>query len=235
MYLPVSSSDLHWALTRYLEWQGVLAHWAKHQIELYRYPALFLLLFASGAGLPLPEDIPLLFAGALIARHSMTWTGAGLTAWFGMLCGDTMLYVIGYKLGWKIVHLPLLGRHLTQSRLKRCEDWFKRWGLCAIGIGRLFAGIRTAMVAMAGTMRYPYGKLLLADGVAAFVSGAGFVILGYWATSHAEKLDDLAARYREGLSLFAVIALLALLIFLRWRNRHRIQAKVPVPMDEIAH
>src|ERR1700733_844675 len=129
MQFPVSSSDYEWALARYLEWQGWLAHWARHRIELYRYPALFLLLFASGMGLPLPEDIPLIFAGVLVAHHKMSWTGAGLTAWFGMLCGDTMLYVIGYKLGWRIVHLPMVGKHLSPKRLKRCEDWFHRWGL----------------------------------------------------------------------------------------------------------
>src|SRR2546423_1639566 len=61
-------------------------------IGVYGYLVLFGLLFACGLGLPLPEDIPLLVAGALIGRGHMHWVTAGILAWCGIIGGDCVLY-----------------------------------------------------------------------------------------------------------------------------------------------
>jgi membrane protein DedA with SNARE-associated domain len=208
-------------LDKWMEWQKLLAHNAWLGIENHGYIAMFLLLFASGIGLPLPEDIPLIAAGVQIARRNMTRAVAGPLAWVAMMFGDSALYILGYALGWRVVHLPVIGRHVSATRLKRCEDWFSRWGIWAIGIGRMFAGIRTAMVVAAGTMRFTYLKMLAADGVAALISGGAFMILGYWAGRHAGKPRDLVDKYRELFTPFALVTAIVLIIWLYWRSRRR--------------
>jgi membrane protein DedA with SNARE-associated domain len=110
---------------------------------------------------------------------------------------------------------------VSAKRLKQCEDWFQRWGIWAIGIGRLFAGIRTAMVVAAGTMRFAYLKMLAADGVAALISGGAFMILGYWAGTHASKPRDLVDKYREYFTPIALTTAILMIIYLYWRSRRR--------------
>jgi len=203
------------------QWQAELGRYAWRAVEAHGYVAIFLLLFLSGVGLPLPEDVPLIAAGVAIARRGMIWSIAGPVAWFAMMLGDSALYVFGYALGRKVMHLPILGKHLSEIRLKRCERWFDHWGIWAVGIGRMFAGIRTAIVVTAGTMRFHYLKLLLADGVAAIVSGGAFMILGYFAATHAEQAIDLVEPYSLVLKYIALGGCLVLIVVLWWRSRAR--------------
>jgi membrane-associated protein len=234
MFVVGSLSDLH-VIDHLFQWQKLLSEYARHWIEAHGYIAMFGLLFASGIGLPLPEDVPLIVAGVLIAHHSMTWAVAAPVAWFGMMCGDSALYILGYLLGWKVVHLPLLGRHLGIKRIQRCEGWFARWGIWAVGIGRMFAGIRTAIVVTAGTLRFNYAKLILADGAAAIISGGAFMILGYWAGMHARPLGPLIEKYRHMFTQGALIAALALMLVLWWRARRRAGEAAAQAKDEVAH
>src|SRR3954465_2199957 len=149
-------------------------------ISTLGYPALFGLLFACGLGLPLPEDIPLIISGALIAKGSMSWLPAAICAWCGIIGGDCILYILGRRLGPEVTKLPPLRNHITQERITRVEKMFEKYGVGVVAIGRLFAGIRGAMVICAGTIRFNFIKFIIADGLAAIVSGGIFMLLGHW-------------------------------------------------------
>ena len=217
-------------ITRLYEWDKQLAGHAWHFVVTHGPEALFFLLFASGLGLPLPEDVPLIAAGFCIAQKKMLWIVGAPVAWFAMMCGDSSLYILGYLLGWRVVHLPLLGRHLSEARLKKCAGWFDRWGMWTVGIGRMFAGIRTAIVVTAGSLRFNYAKLIVADGLAAMVSGGAFMLLGYWAGLQATKfknsrpvIEPMVEKYRTVFTLVALGAAFGLIIILWWRTRRRVK------------
>jgi membrane protein DedA with SNARE-associated domain len=219
----------------FLVWEEAIRHWAWVQVEQHGPIWLFLLLFLSGAGLPLPEDVPLIAAGVSIAKGGMSWMVAGPVAWVAMMLGDTMLYVLGYIFGYRVVHLPIIGRHVSEAHLKKCEKWFYRWGLWAVGIGRMFAGIRSAIVVTAGTMRFRYDKLILADSVAAIISGGGFMILGYWAGQHSGQVRPFVEHYRNIFMLVAMSAGLTLAIVLWLKNKRKCAAKLAETRQEVAH
>ena len=145
------------------------------------YFILFGLLFACGLGLPLPEDIPLLLAGYFISQGKMDPFIASALAWLGIIGGDCVLYHLGKKYGLNITKVPFVGKHVTKGRILRAEQLFERWGVWVVAVGRLFAGIRGAMVVAAGAIRFNFVKFVIADGLAALVSGGLFVLLGYWA------------------------------------------------------
>ena len=87
-------------------------------IQAGGYVMLFGLLFACGLGLPMPEDIPLIIAGALIAKHQMTWAIAGTCAWCGIIGGDCVLYYMARRYGMNITKAPLIGKHVTRERIE---------------------------------------------------------------------------------------------------------------------
>jgi len=235
MMFVLGSSSLDYPVEQLFQWQEALGKMAWHWVEAHGYIAIFSLLFFSGLGLPLPEDVPLIAAGVSIARGGLTWAIAAPVAWVAMMFGDSALYIIGYIFGWRVVHLPVIGRHVSAKRLDRCKSWFDRWGVWAVGIGRMFAGIRTAMVVTAGTMRFNYGKLLLADGLAAIISGGGFMILGYWAGTHARPLRPLIEEYRRLFGLIALAAAVLLVLVLWWQSRKKSAALAKIKLDEVAH
>jgi membrane protein DedA with SNARE-associated domain len=172
------------------------------------YIVLFGLLFSCGLGMPLPEDIPLLVAGMLIGSGHMHFAGAAVCAWCGIIGGDCVLYYMGRRFGLNITRVPFVGKHVTKDRILRAETLFEKYGVWVVAVGRLFAGIRGAMVVAAGTIRFNFIKFLIADGLAALVSGGLFVWLGM---KFGQNLTYISGRiHHYGTSVFVGIVLAAL-------------------------
>src|SRR5947208_14005794 len=69
----------------------------------------FLLLFACGLGLPLPEDIPLIIAGAVLCTDPHSWAITAIAAWCGIIGGDCILYFMGRPCGSAVPPAPRIG------------------------------------------------------------------------------------------------------------------------------
>src|SRR3954469_168217 len=187
------------------------------------YGVLFGMLFLCGLGLPVPEDIPLIASGILIGSKQMHFGIAAPLAWAGIIGGDCVLYMLGRKYGLNITRVPFVGKHVTQARIEKAEKLFERWGIWVVAVGRLFAGIRGAMVVAAGTLRFNFIKFVIADGLAALVSGGLFMYLGYKVGQNIH----LITKYKEWIALgFVIVGVFALIYFI-WRSgRHKTLAEV---------
>jgi len=189
---------------------------------------VFLLLFACGLGLPLPEDIPLIIAGAFLATDARSWVIVGIAAWLGIIGGDCVLYFMGRRYGMEITKAPLIGKHVTRERIEHVERLFEKYGWGVVGIGRLFAGIRGAVVICAGAIRFNFVKFIIVDGLAAIVSGGLFLLLGHWI---GEQLNDPVAQrkiheFKEFFISGGVIVAAAFVGYVVWRKRHRGEIQV---------
>lgn len=210
----------HW-ITNHLTFARI-----QHWITNHGFPGgvaiVFLLLFACGLGLPLPEDIPLIIAGAFLCTDAKSWIITAIAAWFGIIGGDCIIYFMGRRYGMEITKVPLIGKHLTTKRVQRVQNLFDEYGVGVVAIGRLFAGIRGAVVFVAGAIRFNFAKFLIVDGLAAIVSGGLFMLLGHWI---GEKLNDPAAQKKiheakEIVFFVAGFLVCALIIFFFWRRRN---------------
>jgi membrane-associated protein len=141
----------------------LLLHW----LHVYGYLALWLTVFISAVGLPLPISLLLLAAGAFAAHGNFNialLVGITMTA---SSCGDSVGYFIGRHWGRRTLHwlgqprrLHLIPAHaITQSRL-----YFKRRGGWAIFFSHsLFSALGGIMNMLAGADHYPYRRFLLYD------------------------------------------------------------------------
>ena len=191
-------------------------------IEWGGYFILFGLLFACGLGLPLPEDIPLLLAGYFIQQGKFHWVPACILAWLGIIGGDCVLYSFGRRYGLNITMVPFVGKHVTRERILKAEQLFERWGIWVVGVGRMFAGIRGAMVVAAGATRYNFLKFVIVDGLAAVVSGGLFVGLGYLAGRKFGSIGEMRAKikdYEHWVFIAIGIIVLAVILYYWWRRR----------------
>ena len=196
-------------------------------IEGGGYVAVFGVLFCCGLGLPVPEDGPLLFAGAMVARGRLNLALAAICAWCGIVGGDIVLYHLGKVFGLEVKRVPMLGRHLSQKRLDQVHGMFEKWGVWVIVVGRMFMGIRGAMVVVAGMIRFTFWKFLLADGLTAILSGGLFLGLGYLFGS---KMDVLKEHVERGKAWALIVVLtiavgVAVWILLHRRGRGRRRQK----------
>lgn len=186
------------------------------------YLVLFGLLFACGLGLPLPEDIPLIIAGALVSNGKMELAVAGICCWCGIIGGDCVLYYMSRKYGMEVTRFRLIGRHVTRERILWVETLFDKYGILVVAVCRLFAGVRGAMVIAAGVTRYNFIKFVIADGLAALVSGGLFIALGHW-LGNIDKINHIRAEIKHWESLIVGvilgIALATTIWYIFWRKK----------------
>ncbi len=201
-----------------MTWMQMLAWLDFNQVEQWLaaggYLVLFGLLFACGVGLPLPEDIPLLLAGFLISQKEgtpgkMHILPVAICAWLGIIGGDCLLYMFGKKYGLNITKVPFIGKHVTRRRIEKAERLYGEYGVWVVAVGRLFAGIRGAMVVAAGAIRFNFAKFIVADGLAALVSGGLWVWLGWWIGRKVPDVKTLKqhVEHYKGWILLGMIAL----------------------------
>ena len=186
------------------------------------YFILFGLLFACGVGLPLPEDIPLLLGGYFTALGQMHLVWVAVLAWLGIISGDCCLYWLSRRFGMGITEVPFIGTHVTKSRIIWAGEKFNEYGVMVVGVCRLFAGVRGAMVIAAGVVRFNFVKFVIADGIAALFSGGLFVAIGYYAGKKLGSLTEMRQKiqhYEHFVVIGLVAALILFVIYLVWRRK----------------
>jgi membrane protein DedA with SNARE-associated domain len=174
----------------------------QHLIQVGGYFVLFALLFACGLGFPLPEDIPLLLAGYFVAQPpgtpgKMYLLPAAIVAWCGIVGGDCVLYSLGRRYGLNITRIPVIGRHVTQTRIIWIETKFDKWGVGVVAVCRMFAGVRGAMVVAAGISRFKFYKFIITDGITAVFSGGLFLYLGMLVGRKLGMWDEMRAHIKH--------------------------------------
>src|SRR5262245_2476316 len=87
-----------------------------------------LLFFAQVFGIfvvPIPDELLLTLAGALVASGRLQLPATALAAVSGCLVGITLSYVLGRWVGLPVLHARF-ARH--RDVLERAQDWFRRFG-----------------------------------------------------------------------------------------------------------
>jgi membrane protein DedA with SNARE-associated domain len=193
-------------------------------VEAGGYFVIFGLLFACGLGLPLPEDIPLIIGGFFAGSGKLNLVWVSIVAWCGIIGGDCVLYSVAKKYGLNITKVPFIGTHVTRERIIKAEHLFEKYGIWIVAVGRLFAGIRGAMVIAAGAIRFNFIKFVIADGLAALVSGGLFIAIGVWAgrkfgNKSIKEIRDSMKSYEHWIILGIVAAVILAIVYIWFRSR----------------
>lgn len=145
------------------------------------YPVLLGILVIASLGLPIPEDVPLIAAGMILATSPETasWSGTLVVAMVGIMTGDLVLYSAGKRWGRDVVNHRWVRSLITPARFDRMVDYFHRYGTWMCFFGRFFMGIRAVMCITAGATRFPYWRFFIADFAGALLSIPFFVWLGW--------------------------------------------------------
>lgn len=132
----------------------------------YGYIGVFAALLASGFGFPIPEELPVLTAGVLVGHGDtdLRWWIMLPVCIAGVVIGDGILYTFGRYYGPRIMDNPWVKRRIiTPETRAKIEKNFQERGIMILLTARLTPGIRTPIFLMAGVLRVPLGRFLLAD------------------------------------------------------------------------
>ncbi len=183
-------------------------------IHHFPYFGLFVLLVLGVIGFPFPEDAILILCGLLIANNVVKPVPALLVVSLGMLMTDYFLYHVGRKYGRKVVTHRRFRKIISAKRITRLEKTFRKWGVLVIFLGRHLVGLRSQIFLVAGILKMPRLKFVLADAVSSVATISLMVGAGYWGGS---TLELIKKDVEEALYALLVLIMLIVLALLIWR------------------
>ena len=190
--------------------------WITQYIEEFQYAAIALVLFLAGLGVPIPEDIPLIYGGVMSGKGAMNVYVHFVVSMVFIVLGDVSLYMIGKKISKNAETPSRFQKILTPERQAKVQGYFDRYGSWAVFLGRFVAGVRGAVYLTAGMARFPLPRFIFLDFLAALISVPVWIYLGYWAGSNWEMILNQAKEYT-----FYVISGGVILIALIWIWRRK--------------
>jgi len=201
------------------------------QFDQYGYQGIFLALLASGMGLPIPEELPVITAGILVGHEDtqLKWYIMLPVVMAGVVIGDGVLYAMGRFWGtWLLSRQWIQRRVLPPEKRAQIEKNFHDRGIMVLLGARLLPGIRTPIFLMAGVLRVPLTRFLIADGLYA-IPGVNILFwVAYVLTDQVLEIFNKINAYRP-LVMVAVLSAVAGALVQKYVFSRKVSTGEPPP------
>ena len=186
-------------------------------IATYGYLAVFILMLAESACIPVPSELIMTLGGALaagaVAGHQLSLALVIVAGVAGNVAGSYLAWAVG-RYGGKI--------WLREHDIAVANRWFDRYGPRAVLIGRLLPVVRTFISLPAGIAGMPPLRFGIYTTIGcipwtAALAGAGYAVGANW--------QQIPNAFRTVTYIVAAIVVVALAIgvglFIRYRRSER--------------
>ena len=194
-------------------------------IANYGYLAIFVLMLAESACIPVPSELIMTFGGALAAGAvpgtQLSLAGVILAGVAGNVAGSYIAYAVGRYGGQPLLRRlseGRLGRRLLREHdLDRAIAWFDRHGGRAVLIGRMLPVVRTFISLPAGIAEMPAVRFGVYTTIGCIPWTAALAVAGYAVGANWESI----ANAFHGPSYIIAAAVLLAIVIGAWRYLRR--------------
>jgi membrane protein DedA with SNARE-associated domain len=198
-------------------------------LRRYKYLAMFGVIFLSGAGLPVPEELALIASGLAVGWEVADYWLAAAACVLGILASDSIIYGMGHRWGGRVLGSRPFLLLVPAARQARIGRLFERHGGMTVFIGRFIPLVRFGIFFYAGQRGMSYWRFIGVNFLGALISGPLTVAIGAVAArqiAEPEQAAELARRLvaEEKHWFYVGLALLVFLTVARWaflRSRSR--------------
>jgi membrane protein DedA with SNARE-associated domain len=194
----------------------------QHLITQYGYLAVFVLMLAESACIPVPSEVIMMFGGALAAG---AFPGAHPSL-AGIFAADVLGNVAGSYLAWAVgkyagqAAIRRWGRRVgvREHEIDKAMAWFERHGPVAVLVGRCVPVIRTFISLPAGFAEMSPGLFGLYTALGAIPWTAALAIGGYALGANWEHVANDFHGPTYAIAGLLVVAVVVLLVRRRRKN-----------------
>jgi membrane protein DedA with SNARE-associated domain len=192
-------------------------------VTQYGYLAVFVLMLAESACIPVPSEVVMMFGGALAAGavgHGAPPSLLGVVAAgvLGNVAGSYLAWAVGKYAGQAAI--KRWGRRIgiREHEIDRAVAWFDRHGPVAVLVGRVIPVIRTFISLPAGFANMPASRFGLYTALGCIPWTAALGIAGY---ALGANWDQVAKDFNGPTYAVAGILLVAVVVIVVRRRRAR--------------
>ncbi len=189
------------------------------------YVGIFLGMMIESTIFPLPSELILIPAGALVAKGEMTFPLVFLTAVAGTILGALINFLFAMFLGRGLVNLLVkkYGRFLfiTEGRLKKADAYFNAHGEITTFVGRLIPVARHVVSIPAGFSRMNILKFLIYTALGAGVWSSFLIYIGYLFWDKMEWINGHLSSFYLPILFFAVITIIIYLLIHKKKSKNQ--------------
>jgi len=195
-------------------------------ITQYGYLAVFLLMLAESACIPVPSEVIMLLGGALasgaVAGASPSLTGIIVAGVLGNVAGSYIAWAVGRYAGQAAARRWGRRVGIREREIDRATAWFERRGAAAVLIGRVIPVIRTFISLPAGFAAMPPVRFGVYTTLGCIPWTAGLAIAGYELGGNWESVANGFHGPTYAIAGVAVLALaVAVIVYARRARRGR--------------
>lgn len=167
------------------------------------------MLLGGAIGLPIPEDLPLVFSGMFLHQERVDLKILFPVVYIGIVIGDLIIYWIGRVLGPKLFSFKIINRIVTEDRARRISKKLEKHGIWVIFVARHLFYLRTATFLSCGVFQMQFLKFFICDAIAALFSSALMITFGYFISENIAFLTGITDKTNPvPLLIFVIICLL---------------------------
>ena len=199
----------------------------QHLIATYGYAAIFLLMVAESACIPIPSELIMTFGGALAAGAipgtRLSLIGVILAGAVGNIAGSYLAWAAGRYGGQPAVQRWGSRVRLSSRDLDRATAWFTRYGGRAVLVGRLLPVIRTFISLPAGIARMDPVRFGIYTTIGCIPWTAALAWAGYAVGAHWQSVAS--AFHGPTYAIAALVVIGGAIALWRYARRRRATAK----------
>lgn len=194
------------------------------------YLFLFCYIFSVQAGAPLPADPLLLIMGASVGDGRYSLVIALALSVVAALSGDILWYELGRWRGRSVLKLLCKFSLEPDTCVRKTELDFMKRGPWALLLTKFLPGTSLVSTPLAGAIKMPRWRFLLADGAGAAIWAFAYLLAGALFHRQIDKLILLLGLYgrRAGFIIAALIS-----AFVLWRYFQRIRFRRQLRINRI--
>ena len=182
------------------------------------YWILFLSVLGRQACLPVPANLLLLAAGALVGLGKLNPAGIIASALAAFLLADTAWYGAGRSGGGRTLEFVCGAAGDPAVCVGKLSDNFRRHGVRWLLVSKFLIGVDAVAAPMAGITQTGLPRFLLFDALGAILWSAVYAALGYIFADRLDRVAEYIATMWKvvGLAGFAGIGIFIIFKLVRW-------------------
>ncbi|APF18176.1 SNARE associated protein [Caldithrix abyssi DSM 13497] len=188
------------------------------------YTLLFVSAFVENVFPPIPGDTVTVIGAYLVSTGKLHFWGVYVSTTLGSVVGFFTMYVIGLRVGTRILESKLLQRFFSVEKSDKVKAWFAKYGYWVIAANRFLSGTRSVISLFAGFFALRWLPVVLLSLLSAAVWNGLLIYGGYLLGVNWEKIVYLIHQYNKFVLIISVLVIILVILLRVVRRRKNVKS-----------